>query len=199
MAHKPLVLGHHASLCGDVTQNRSVAARSARALEQSLGYGPGRLAAGWKVMLLKQKLQPADFKFSGITLRSGGRLGLPSDSADADRARQHVSDAIMRERGATGYQDLQRKVLASITEKGPDRIVKVIPTTPHLDSMKPSDQYPMGGGGLQWTLIRPCDFLVAMMVDENGIACLADGFSGYLGESAGYDVRHRIAHYLDSA
>jgi hypothetical protein len=199
MAHKPLVLGHLASLTGDVTQNRWVGARSARALEQSLGYGPGRLSAGWKVLLLKQKLQPADFKFSGITLRSGGRLGLPGETMAADRARQHVSDVIMNERGASGYRDLQGKVLPSITDKGPDRIVKVIPVTPHSDSMAPSDQYPIGGGGLQWTLIKPCNFLVAMSVDENGIACLADGFSGYLGESASYDVRQRIARYLDQA
>jgi hypothetical protein len=50
-----------------------------------------------------------------------------------------------------------------------------------------------------WTLIKECDFLVAMSVDENGIACLADGFSGFLGESAGYEVRQRIARYLDQA
>ena len=199
MAHKPLVLGHPASLTGDVTQNRWVGARSARALEESLGFGPGRLAAGWKVLLLKQKLQPADFKFSGITLRSGGRLGLPGTTTAADQVRQHVSDVIKNERGDAGYRDLQSKTLPLITEKGPDRIVKVIPVTPHSDSMAPSDQYPMGGGGLQWTLIRPCNFLVAMSVDENGIARLADGYSGYLGESASYDVRHRIARYLDEA
>jgi hypothetical protein len=151
------------------------------------------------VLLLKQHLQPADFKFSGITLRSGGRLGLPGDTAVADRARQHVSDVIMNERGAPGYRDLQGKTPPLITAKGPDRIVKVIPVTGHSESMAPSDQYPMGGGGLQWTLIKPCDFLVAMSVDENGIASLADGSSGYLGESANYDVRHRIAHYLDQA
>jgi hypothetical protein len=199
MAHKPLVLGHPASLTGDVTQNRWVGARSARALEESLGYGRGRLSAGWTVLLLKQKLEPADFKFSGITLRSGGRLGLPAGTTAADRARQHVSDGIKSERGDAGYLDLQSKILTSITDKGPDRIVKVIPVTPHSDSMAPSDQYPMGGGGLQWTLIRPCNFLVAMSVDENGIARLADGFSGYLGESASYEVRHRIAHFLDQA
>lgn len=186
-------------MSGDVTQNRWVGARSARALEQSLGYGPGRLSRGWTVLLLKQKLLPADFKFSGITLRSGGRLGLPGDTAAADRARQHVSDVIKIERGEAGYRDLQLKALASITDTGPDRIVKVIPVEGHSDTMAPRDQYPMGGGGLQWTLTEKCDFLVAMNVDENGIARLADGFSGFLGESAGYEVRQRIARYLDQA
>jgi hypothetical protein len=199
MAHMPLVLGHHAALTGDVTQNRWVGARSARALEESLGYGSGRLSAGWMVLLLKQKLQPADFKFSGITLRSGGRLGLPGETEAADRARQHVSDVVMNERGIAGYRDLQLRTLASITDTGPDRIVKVIPATRHSNTMAPSDQYPMGGGGLQWTLVRPCDFLVAMSVDENGIACLANGYSGFLGESASYEVRARIARYLDQA
>lgn len=199
MSRPPLVPGDHVLLKGDVTQNRWVGARSARALEQSLGFGPGRLAAGWTVCLLKQKLQPEDFRFSGITLRSGGRLGLPADTDADDRLRPHVHDVVMNERGAADYHALQSKTLSSITETGPDRIVKVIPATPHSAAMRPSEQYPMGGGGLQWTLIRQCNFLVAMSVDANGIARLANGTSAFLGESAAYDVRAAVARYLDQA
>jgi hypothetical protein len=148
-------------------------------------------------LLLKQKLLPADFMFSGITLRSGGRLGLPGVTAAADRARQHVSDVIMNKRGAADYRDLQLKALASITATGPDR--QGDSRGAALGHHGAAGPIPMGGGGLQWTPIKECDFLVAMSVDENGIASLADGFSGFLGESAGYEVRQRIARYLDQA
>ncbi|SDB46232.1 hypothetical protein [Belnapia rosea] len=195
---KPLVLGDLAEAKGDVTQNRWVGARSARALEASLGFHAGRLSDGWWVLLLKERLKPADFDFAGITLRSGGRLGLPARDPAADRARTHVSDQILAERGPAGYADLQASALAGVTEKGEDRIVKVIPVTPHSEAMAPADQYPMGGGGLQWTLRRPCSFLVALQVDAQGIARIP-GFSCFLGESATYDDRARIARYLMEA
>jgi hypothetical protein len=198
---KPLVLGSEVYVSGDVTQNRWVGARSAGALERSLGYGAGRLSNGWTVLLLKQTLQPGDFRFSGITLRSGGRLGLPANTPAADADRAHVHDLLMAERGEAGYRDLQRKALATITSNGPDRLVKVIPVIPHSGTMAPSEQYPMGGGGLQWTLICEAKFLVAMTVDSNGIALVADDppFSVFLGESATYEGRARAARFLDQA
>ena len=199
--HSPLVLGTEVLLAGDVTQYKWVGARSARGLEQSLGYGAGRLAEGWTLLLLKQTLQPADFKFGGITLRSGGREGLPADTPAADRARQHVSERILTERGDAGYFYLQRKALSAIAATGPDRIVKVVPAIPHSETLKPSEQYPMGGGGLQWTLTKRCRFLVAMTVDKNGIAIVAANprFSVFLGESATYDDRAKAARFLDQA
>jgi hypothetical protein len=59
----------------------------------------------------------------------------------------------------------------------------------------------MGGGGLQWTLRNPCDFLVAMIVDATGNATIASTppFAAFLGESAMYDDRARIARFLDTA
>jgi hypothetical protein len=199
MAVSPLVLGSEVLLTGDITQNKWVGARSARELEKSLGFGAGRLSAGWKVLLLKQKLAPGDFYFSGITLRSGGKFGLPADTPEADKARPSVHDMIMRETGAAGYQERQAKALSTLTDKGPDRLVKVVANTRHSATMRPSEQYPMGGGGLQWTLIRPCKFFVAMTVDENSIASIPTGFSGFLGESADYDVRAKFARYLNEA
>jgi hypothetical protein len=199
--HTPLVLGATVSLKGDVTQNRWVGARSARELERSLGFGAGRLAQGWTVLLLKQTLQPGDFKFSGLTLRSGGRYGLPADTSAADQLRPSVHDGVMRERGPAGYAELQRIVLAEVKPTGPSRLVKVLPVTPHSKTMAPDEQYPMGGGGLQWTLIRPCAFLVAMIVDQNGNATIASTppYSTFLGESATLDDRMRVARFLDQA
>jgi len=201
--HGPLVLGSEVFKTGDVTQNRWVGARSGRELERNLGFGAGRLARGWAVLLLWQQLQPADFDSSGITLRSGGREGLPADTPEADKARRRVSVAIKAERGKDGYVELQRRALSTITETGPDRIVKVIPVARHSETMMPSEQYPMGGGGLQWTLKKHSrvKFFVAMTVDANGIALVAASpkFSVFLGESAAYDDRHRVARFLDEA
>jgi hypothetical protein len=148
MAKHPLVLGHEVLISGDVTQNRWVGARSARELERSLGYGAGRLSAGWAVLLLKQTLQPEDFKFSGLTIRSGGRLGLPSNSAETDKMRPYVHDELIERFGTKRYRELQLQALSTIPEKGEGRLVKVIPATPHSETMRLSDQYPMGGGGL---------------------------------------------------
>ena len=125
--HRPLILGAMVSVKGDVTQNRWVGARSAHDLELSLGFGAGRLAQGWAVLLLKQVLQPADFKFSGLTLRSGGRYGLPAATTAADQLRPSVHDGLMHGRGAAGYAELQRNALRGVTPTGPSRLVKVLP------------------------------------------------------------------------
>lgn len=197
-SHAPLVLGSEVFRQGNVTQNTWVGPRPAHALEQSLGFEPGRLAAGWAVLVLKEPLGPLDFEFDGITLRSGGREGLPAASWEEDALRPRVHDRVLGEQGEPGYRRMQRWSLASIPETGPQRLVKVSPVTPHSQAVAPDRQYPMGGGGLQWKLIRPCRFLVAMTVDAGQIASVP-GFTAYIGEGGNYDARARIARYLDSA
>ncbi|RYI89104.1 MAG: hypothetical protein EON47_21755 [Acetobacteraceae bacterium] len=192
-----LALGQIVYLDGDVTQNRWVGARSARALEASLGYGTGRLSAGWWVAVLQDGLEPDDFEFGGITLRSGGRLGLPATSWEADEKRSRVHDEVLARLGPEGYERARRNALTSITPKGENRIVKVLPVTKHSPDISPDRQYPMGGGGLQWRLRRRCKFLIALAVDANGVATIPNG-SFFLGESAAYDDRAKIARYLDS-
>ncbi len=195
---KPFVLGATTKVNGDITQNIWVGARSARALEKSLGYGVGRLSAGWWVLLLTQALTPADFRFGGLTIRSGGRLGLPADTPAADRLRISVHDDMMGRMGEDAYRKLQTQTLASIPSKGAKRLVKVVPVQGNSKTMPPSQQYPMGGGGLQWTLNWPCQFLVAMSVDANGIARIP-GYSTNLGESVPYEERAKLARYLNEA
>ena len=171
-----LSVGELRPFSGNVTTLNWIGVRPADVVERNLGYGPGRLAAGYWVLLLKQQLKPADFEFDGTTLRSGGRLGLPAATGASDAARQRIHDQLMSQRGAAGYADLQQRVLRGLRLKGSDRIAKVIPVTPHDSAMSPADQYPMGGGGLQWTIKRdrPCNFLVAMQVDRNGTARCPD-------------------------
>jgi hypothetical protein len=155
------------------------------------------------VLLLKQQLKPGDFEFDGTTLRSGGRLGLPAATGASDAARMRVHDQIMSQRGAAGYAELQQRILRGVRLYGPDRIAKVIPVTSHDSAMSPAAQYPMGGGGLQWTIKRdrPCNFLVAMQVDPNGTARCSD-FEVSL-TSGGFDQlqasRRKMREYLEMA
>jgi len=86
-----------------------------------------------------------------------------------------------------------------VTLTGPERIAKVVPVRRHDRSITPDKQYPMGGGGLQWTLLEPGkQFLVAMHVAPDGIATLP-GFKVKLGPNAAYDARARVMRYLESA
>ena len=85
-----------------------------------------------------------------------------------------------------------------MTPTGPDRLVKLVAVTRHVQGMAPAEQYPMGGGGLQWTLRHDCRFLVAAKVDESSIATWPEG-PVFLGESAVYEDRAKLARCLDTA
>jgi len=195
---RALVLGGTVDWDGDITENRWVSARSARNLEKSLGFGEGRLSAGWSILVLKQKLKPQDFIFSGLTLRSGGRYGKPADTQEEDDERLHVYEVMVKQYGAAEVDNMRLKALGGVAYTGPRRLVKVVPVTRHSKTEAPSKQYPMGGGGLQWTLKRKCEFLVAVRVDAHGNA-MTPNFSVFLGESAAYMDRDRLARYIETA
>jgi hypothetical protein len=197
-------VGQYDNFSGDVTTLNWITPRAPAALEINLGFGAHRLAAGYWVVLLVSKLEPDDFEFSGTTLRSGGRLGLPAGSGAADKLRPRVHDQVLFERGPLGYKAFQEQVLKDVMISGPRRIAKVIPETPHDLNAAPNVQYPKGGGGLQWTIkkIKPKKFLIALHVAPNGMATARD-FSVSLAEPQpnGHliDNRVRISHYLATA
>lgn len=198
-----LTIGELRGFTGNVTTLNWIGPRPAEEVERNLGFGPGRLSRGYWVILLKQALKPIDFEFDGNTLRSGGRFGLPATTATADSARMRVHDDIRNRLGQAGYLALQERALQLIQRTGPERIAKVIPVAPHDSNMAPSDQYPMGGGGLQWAIKkdRPCLFLVAMHVDRSGTATTPD-FSVSLeagNSEALYANRVKIRKYLETA
>jgi hypothetical protein len=197
-----LKVGSTEQIAGDVTTLNWIGPRPPAVVERALGFQPGRLAAGYVVLLLKEALRPEDFEFAGTTLRSGGRLGAPAATAAADAHRPRVHDRIGMERGIAGYKALQMQVLKSVAIFGPQRIAKVIAVTPHRPDLAPDLQYPPGGGGLQWTLVRKKRFLVALAVRPDGEAVtpaftvsLADGQPGV----RLYENRARIAQYLAAA
>lgn len=196
-----LTVGEFKLLTGNVTTLNWIGPRPAADVERNLGYGPGRLSQGYWVVLLKQMLTPEDFEFEGTTLRSGGRFGLPAHTTAADSLRPRVHDQIRAERGPHGYQELQQHALRSAMITGPQRIAKVIPSTPHDVDMPPAEQYPMGGGGLQWTIkkSRPCRFLVAMHVDQARNATTPTFTVSIADTPHNYQNRVRIAKYLEQA
>lgn len=198
-----LVLGDRKKkFTGDVTTLQWIGARPPRAIERNLGYGPGRLDAGYWVLLLIEKLDEEDFEFSGTTMRSGGRYGLPAATEALDKTRPRVHDRILAERGQAGYRMLQKQVLRNAAITGPNRIAKVLPDTRHNRSLTPAEQYPMGGGGLQWTLVREKPFFVAMHVAADGTAKTPDltvSLSPDLPFSELYENRAKINRYLQTA
>jgi hypothetical protein len=190
-------LGAEVELDGNITTNSAVGPRSARTLGESLGFGKWRLAQGWAIAVLIDPIDAEQFQLHGITLRSGGRLGAPAATPKEDEARTKVHDAILVEHGSDGYDRLKSVALGSIKPKGPDRVVKVLTALRHVPDASPRSQYPMGGGGAQWYLAAPHKFRIVMVVDGNEIARIP-GFSAFIGDSAPYDDRARLARYLDS-
>jgi hypothetical protein len=165
------VPGASLSVTGDISTLNVTGVRPAGDVERNLGFAPGRLSAGYSLLLLKQAPGIDDFIFGGTTLRSGGKLGLPGKSVAEDDARRSVDAQMREEYGASGYLALKKTVLAtSGSVSGARRLVKIIPVTRHDPTLSSNDQYPMGGGHLQWKLIVAKPFFVAMQVDACGLA-----------------------------
>lgn len=143
------------AISGNITQLKTIILASFRRTETNIGYHAGRLDQGYKLLLLKRMPEPKHFELHGTTLRSGGKFGLPRSTEAEDAQRGSVHDSIVSQRGQGGYRDLQELALGFTSVSGPDRLVKILPTTRHDGAMSPSDQYPMGGGFLQWDLKKP--------------------------------------------
>jgi hypothetical protein len=156
---------------GYITQLNALILASPDRTAANLGFHAQRLDAGFKILVLKRLPQTSQFQFDGTTMRSGGRDGLPAASQKDDAKRGRVHDSIKKERGISGYADLQKAVLRDMKTTGPKRLVKVIPNTAHDQNMGPDKQYPMGGGFLQWTLVWPgIPFFCAAEVGPGDVA-----------------------------
>lgn len=192
---------------GDITQLHAIILANPRAIEANLGYGAGRLAAGYKIVLLPTLPTPYQFELSGTTLRSGGRLGAPADTPEADTLRKRVHDDILEERSEAGYSALQEAALRNMQVTGPKRLVKILPDTRHDEDARPKDQYPIGGGFLQWNLKEPgIRCIYAARVDGDGITHVApsagfpeSSFALNTGNfSQDYPKRARLQKYLQT-
>jgi hypothetical protein len=194
----PLILGQPMLLTGNVTTLQWIKPGHEADTEAALGYQRGRLAQGYWIMLLKELPKPGEFAFSGTTLNSGGRTGLPSDSDALDRLRPKIHDQIMAQRGPAGYADLQSRALGDARVKGEHRIAKILPGTRHDAAMAPNVQYPAGGGGLQWVITPPgLPFLAAAEVRADGTVAIPGRVLDLA--SGGYAARAALRQHLMQA
>jgi hypothetical protein len=196
-------LGKTEELTGNVTTLQWIKPGFESDTEDNLGFHRGRLSRGYKIALLLRLPDlnnPKDtrFEFDGTTLRSGGRLGLPQTDNTADKARPRVHNQILAERGSQGYRALQEAALKGASLRGYQRIVRVLPSILHREDMAPAEQYPMGGGGLQWNILGPgLPFLIAVEVGSDGIA-RTPRFSVDLARG-GYEARATLRRYMVTA
>ena len=202
-----LIVGQTFRSMGDITTLGAIGGpRPPAQIEASLGFRAGRLNGGYFILLLlQQNFQPADFIFGGTTMRSGGRLGLPLDDKDVDKTRTHVTRDMILNYGLDHYDKIQRQRLREVSYRGPNRLVKVLPDE-RIDyddpTFSPKIQFPMGGGGLQWTLQDKKEFLIALHVDT-GLMAETPEFAVSLDPGQPfqqlYDNRVRVRKYLERA
>jgi hypothetical protein len=194
-----LTVGQTAILPGNISQLRAFGAMPPRRVEENLGYNSGRLARGYWICLLIGNLAATDFELDGTTLRSGGKIGAPGETQREDNARTRVHDQIIQQNSSSGYAELQKAGLASVPARGDGRLAKVVPVIPHMRHASPAQQYPMGGGFLQWRIKAPGkSFFVAAFIDAQGLA-QTPAFTARTDTAAPYDERARLRRYLETA
>lgn len=196
--YNSLAVGSHEALSGDVTTLNALFPGYNARTETNLGYHQGRLDAGYKIALLVQQLTPEDFSFGGTTLNSGGKLGLPGRTAEADSKRTTMTAHMTSKYGAGGVSAMKSGMAGKVDLSGAKRIAKVLPKTPHSAHLPPSEQYPQGGGFLQWNLGKKCQFLIALSVEADGTV-LTPSFTLQLTGQPAYDSVARIRKYLQNA
>lgn len=201
----PPRVGEARKLRGDITTLHAIGGpRPPLEIERMLGYRPGRLRGGYLIALLIEPLGADDFDFAGTTLRSGGRAGLPANDQVADKLRAHVSGSMRAEYGEAGYRQMKQRSASGATLRGPRRLAKVIPLDGIGADFSPSAEFPMGGGGLQWTIRVGCEknFLIALHVTADLLA-RAPLLSVSLAPNQPflllYQHRETIARYLEAA
>jgi hypothetical protein len=193
-----LSLGQTASKAGYITRLSEIAARSPSHLETALGYGAGRLSKGYFIGILIEPLRSNHVEFAGITLRSGGREGLPSEDPAQDLRRVRVHDRMLQDYGKQSVDKMLEK-LANDTRNltGPERIVKIFPVTPHRGE-NPKEEYPAGRGGPQYCLTAPHNFLIVVEVTPEAVARTAALWTVSVAEGAAYEGRAKLARYLST-
>jgi hypothetical protein len=158
---------------GDVTQLRSIIHQPPRVLEKRIGFEAGRLAKGWLVLQLIDKVGSGEFAYGGSTAASGGFDPDNLVENDGVKYRVHVSDvqrnAFLADTGSNTQADekfshFMVNQLTLLNDRQSDcRIVKVRPKMDHDKSKPAYVQYPDAprhGGIKQWTLFCRKRFLV---------------------------------------
>lgn len=187
-------------LRGDVTQLQAIAMATPADISKRLGLAPERLVRGYWICLLKinriDEDLAKDFIYAGTTMRSGGRMGLPAMSKTKDQERLHSDRLLQRAYGKEGYRNAQLADFQRISERGHNRLVKIVTVVRHIDTMLPAIQYPSGGAHLQWTLINPRKFICGAFVDGAGLAT-TKAFLASIAPDAPQENFFKLERYLE--
>jgi hypothetical protein len=127
-------VGDKITVAGYVTQEKFIAGRDLRTMEQILGFQPGRFQHGVWIMRLDRLPGPAEFDLAAYSMIAEHRFHKPAD---------------------LNIAKLKQMAREKWSLSGGDRLVKVRPATPHDPGLAPDQQYPPGLGAPQWKLIAP--------------------------------------------
>ena len=195
-----LSIGQIIQASGCVTRLMDLIGREPDELERIIGYHRGRLAQGYFIAVLKDRVQPGEFVYAGYTHLSGGKIGAPDPKKRPD-TRATVHQTLVNQVGAGGVDRLQQKTLLDIPYVGLERLAKVMPKILHSDAMEKDPalplQYPVGAGIKQYILTAKKNFLIAAEVAPGG-AFTGRNFSSKIAPNAPYDERQKVRKYLES-
>lgn len=125
------------NISGCVTLDKYIKGRNLEEIERILGFNNGRLKNGMKVVALTQLPQQYQFELQGY-----------------NQVASHKFDKNILK--GLDVNVLKQNVIKNVWQlTGPNRLVKVIPITPHNDNLDPDKQYPPGQGVPQWVISRP--------------------------------------------
>ena len=134
---------------GCITQEKYIKGKSLPELERILGFHTGRLRNGIIVAALQQTPTKDQFDLLGYTQVAGHKI-------NGDTFKGLKVDKL---------KELVIKTKFSNPE-GSERLVKVLPNTPHSVVMDNDTQYPPGQGVPQWKLTKPLNAQVVAIVAE---------------------------------
>ena len=130
------------ALNGDFTLLKYVIGLRAIELESTLGFAPGRLRSGFRLVALAENelLLADDFHLKASTRWSGGKLG------DSDAGGRGTSiEELLSSRGQN-VETLKAKVVAFFAQRGGNTPAKVLPNLVHMDGMEYPDATVLGPG-----------------------------------------------------
>ncbi len=169
---------------GDVTQLNCLIGVSPGDLEARLGYEAGRLALGWYLLLLVQRVRADEFIWGGTTEFSGGTdpertVGFQGRYDDKEiQYRVHVQDLLRSDfheqfggnnaKTEKAMESFRQSELRSLNDRSShNRVAKVLPVIRHDREKVWYVQYPdaaAGHGVKQWTLLKKLEFRVAAKI-----------------------------------
>jgi len=152
-------VGSESEFSGNFTLAKYIRGQSGAELERRIGYGPGRLAAGYWLLFALERPTADNFQFGGYTYFSGARIGHPS----LGDSRPSVETGL--ETGLGGNPSLvavKKKHVEQVQLFGPDRLAKIIPVAA-------GQEYPVGSGIYQCNVPHPIRCKVAAFVGPGAV------------------------------